>query len=226
MRTSRTATVLIITVALLIVWAIPAGAGKPAPELVNVTMKLAPGSTQGLTTDVACGGPIIMVRNQDGLGEGDEEPILGVHMDDVTWSRWYPDFVESDEDGGLYGCHGGMLNETTEMNTYMQISMDRKTGAVTDLVWHFDRYYDDEARVSFPNGKKTRDNGIVLENFSLIGRGLQNSFECGADAAESTVCGWFELSYYLRDDTGVHVGIEPENSRQWFEFTLKTEPLN
>jgi hypothetical protein len=217
MRTSRTATVLIITVALLIVWAIPAGAGKPAPELVEVTMGLV--GSQGLATDVECGGPLIMVRNQDGLRHGDEDPILGVYMvDDVAWSRGYPMPTSGD---GFSECHGGLLEGSMEMDTYMQISMDRKTGAVTDLVWHFDRYYIDGVPMGLPNPSgKTRDNGIVLENFSLIGHDL------GWDDGTSTVSGEFELSYYLRDDTGEYVGSEPVNARQWFEFTLMTSPVS
>ncbi len=214
MKTSRTTTVLIITIALLIVWAMPAGAGKPAPDLVEVTTELAPGSTQGLTTDCEPQ-PLIMVRNQDGLRHGDEDPILGVQMDDVEWSRHYPVYAE---DTGFSDCHGGLLEGSMEMDTYMQISMDRKTGAVTDLVWHFDRYFIDGVPMELPNGK-TRDNGIVLENFSLIGHDLL------WDADTSTVCGWFELSYYLRDDTGEYVGSDPIDPVQWFEFTLTTKPL-
>ncbi len=221
MRTSRTATVLIITVALLIVWTIPAGAGKPAPELVEVTMELVDanndGVLQGLTTEC---GPLFMVPNQDGLRHGDEDPILGVHMDDVVWSRWYP---KEDSGIGFSECHGGMLGDSTEMRTYMQISMDRKTDAVTDLVWHFDRYYIDGVPTAPTNPSgKTRNNGIILENFSLIGHDLQNGSECGEAAHESTVCGGFDLSYYLRDDTGTYVGSEPMNAHQWFEFTLMT----
>jgi len=219
MRTSRTATVLIIAVALLIVWAIPAGAGKPAPELVKVTMELVPGSTQGFTTDCidTDGKPIelVMVPNQDGLRHGDEDPILGVHMDDVEWTRWYP---EPDSDTGFSECHGGLLEGSMEMDTYMQISMDRKTGAVTDLVWHFDRYYIDGVPMELPNGK-TRDNGMILENFSLIGHDL------GWDDESKTVSGEFELKYYLRDDTGTYVGSEPVNALQEFEFTIKTSPV-
>ena len=213
MRTSRTATVLIITVALLIVWAIPAGAGKPAPELVEVTMELV--GSQGLATDPGCGGPLIMVPNQDGLRHGDEDPILGVHMDDVEWSRWYP---QPDSGTGFSECHGGLLEGSMEMDTYMQISMDRKTGAVTDLVWHFDRYYIDGVPMELPNGK-TRDNGMILENFSLIGHDL------GWDDESKTVSGEFELKYYLRDDTGTYVGSEPVNALQEFEFTIKTSPV-
>ena len=220
MRTSRTATVLIIAVALLIVWAIPAGAGKPAPELVKVTMELVPGSTQGFTTDCidTDGKPIelVMVPNQDGLRHGDEDPILSVHMAAVDWSRGYPDEASGSD---FSGCHGGLLEGSTEMATYMQISMDRKTGAVTDLVWHFDRYYIDGVPMELPNGK-TRDNGMILENFSLIGHDL------GWDDETSTVSGWFALSYYLRDDTGTYSGLDldPEDARQWFEFTFTTGP--
>ncbi|MEN8113326.1 MAG: hypothetical protein ABFS21_02965 [Actinomycetota bacterium] len=219
MRISRTTTVLIVTIALLTVWAIPAGAGRPA-ELVKVTMALADEDAQGFTTDCVeiDGTPIdlIMVRNQDGLGEGDKDPILGVYMDDVVWSRGYP---EEASDIGFSECHGGLLAGSMEMNTYMQISMDRKTGAVTDLVWHFDRYFIDGVPMELPNGK-TRDNGIVLENFSLIGHDLL------WNADTSTVSGWFELSYYLRDDTGKYVGSDPVDPVQWFEFTLTTEPVS
>lgn len=224
MRTSRTATVLIITVALLIVWVIPAGAGKPAPELVKVTMALVDadedGVLQGLTTECE---RLIMVPNQDGLGSGDADPILGIYMNDVVWSRGYP--VEA-SDTGFAECHGGLVEGSMEMNTYMQISMDRKTGAVTDLVWHFDRYFEDGVPMVLPNGK-TRDNGMILENFSLIGRDLQNGSVCGATADESTVCGWFDLSYYLRDDTGTYTGtdLDPDQAHRWFEFTLTTEQV-
>ena len=208
-RLLTTAVIVAVTVA-LVGFAMPADGKKPASGVVEVTMALSPGSSQGLTTEC---GPLLLVENRDGLGEGEQAPAIGVYMADVAWSRQYTSATQGE---GLAGCHDSTHPESPlDWPSYLQISMDRN-GAVTDIVWNFSHYVDEIVSVH-PRTGRERVVGTIHENFRLSGHDLL------WDDKTSTVRGDFHLSYYPSEDSTFQ---EFDGSPQWFEFTVEVNPVD
>lgn len=155
--------------------------------------------SEGLTTECQADGTLTMNRDPEGLTASDPEPLLGLHLDGVAWERRYP---EPATGIGLTGCHGGSIIDGSNVDYGgIGVILD-ETGAVTDLLWHFD-YYLDETVVTLRNGR-ARTTLNVMEHLTLSGHDLE------WDAATSTVSGWFDLLYHLEDGTtGESIGYEP-----------------
>jgi hypothetical protein len=141
-----------------------AGGEDPPPDdgpvLVDVTMTLVNG--EGLTSNCDDGdgiaGSIEMIRNRDSL-DPTHDPVLGVWMNEVEWRRifddpWYPGDIGSfDNDGdgvdeqyymgtGFAGCHRMLVDpeEPEAILGGLSIVLD-SSGAVADILWHFDYWY-------------------------------------------------------------------------------------
>jgi hypothetical protein len=203
---------------LLIVAAAPAGAKKPEPtdDLVDVTMTLA--GPEGLTTDCEDGdgvaGSLLMERTRSGLSFVDDvAPILGLYMDEVAWMRYFPESSGI----GFAECHGGTVaGSPGTWDGALWIDIDR-SGAVTDVLWHFD-YWIEESVVVLPNGKE-RTRVTVREHFTLSGHDL------AWDAATSTVSGTFTVKHFLNgEDAPLYIEYEPFLPSRDLAFTLTYTP--
>ena len=197
MKTTRTTIVLLVAAALAMTWAAPVSAAKPIKtETVRVTMALVGG--QGLATNWSATdctetteGSILMIRDRAGL-VGADDGLLHLVMNDVTWDRQYPDPL--DPITGFSGCHGDTVEGSPIVNDIyggLGINIDR-SGAVTDVLWHFD-YYLDGATTSktLPNGKVLEGAFVwtVREYFTLTG----NDFDWNPNT--DTVSGDFYLQH-------------------------------
>jgi hypothetical protein len=207
----RTIVALMAAAGLVLAMTAPVAAkGKPQkptdpPELVEVTM------TGDLAT--TCG-PMVMERSGTELfGVGPtllDLAITGVDSsrygayDDPDWSYTYPTKAPST---GFSGCHGEQLDGTESPYGGLGITVD-ETGAVTDLLWHFDYY------LAFSDGKRPRLE--VMEHFTLSGHDLS------WDAATSTVSGSFDVLYHLEDRPNrVSIGYVSRGSVDLsFTFTM------
>jgi hypothetical protein len=117
------------------------GEDPPDEEIVDVTMVLANG--HGLTTDCDDGdgivGSIEMLKTPGSL-EPTSDPILGVYMD-VAWERIYPDPIYGSDGSVFTGCHRMTLDPDQEaILGALMIELD-DSGAVADILWHFDYWY-------------------------------------------------------------------------------------
>ena len=223
MKALRTAVTLLVAAALTFALAIPVSAGKPpANEVVKVTMTLVDsdgdGVTQGLTTDCDDGdganGYLLMTRDRKGLVGGPSALVLGLFMNDVEWDRHYP----ASDGIGMAECHGETVDGSPIENvTYGGLGMNiDRSGAVTDVLWHFD-YYLDGDYVELRKGR-VRFESTVREYFTLTGNDLE------WDDATSTVSGLFYLKHSLFDTVnGVEIGYEAF-AGQWLEFRLTIDP--
>lgn len=223
MKPLRTLTTLLTVAALIAAWAIPVSAGKPPTnETVEVTMSLVDadgdGITQGLTTGCDDGdganGYLLMTRDRKGLVGGPSAIVLGLFMNDVDWSRHYP----ASSGIGFAECHGETVASSPIENvTYGGLGMNiDRSGAVTDVLWHFD-YYLDGDYIELRNGR-VRFQDTVREYFTLTGNDLE------WNDANSTVSGWFHLSHSVYDAEN-EIGYEAfPGSPQWMEFTITIEP--
>lgn len=222
-KASKTAILLVAAVSLVVAWASPVGAKKPSTnETFKVTMARVGadggGLTQGLTTDCDDGdginGYLLMTRDRGGLVGGPSAIALGVFMNDVLWDRDYP----ASSGVGLAECHGETVEGSPVDNTMyggLGMNIDR-SGAVTDVLWHFDYYLEGE-NVTLPNGREGFQL-TVREYFTLSGSDLD------WDDATSTVSGWFRLSHSLYDAENEYGYEEFSGSPQWMEFTVTFEP--
>jgi hypothetical protein len=104
------------------------------------------------------------------------------------------------------------LNGTSSPYGGLFISLD-DSGAVTDLLWHFDYYIETMTRGN-------RDLMAVMEHFTLSGHDLT------WDAETSTASGWFNVLYHLEDRINKEsVGYATvDGSPVYLEFTLTMEP--
>lgn len=206
----RVAAAVLATTALIMTMAVPVAAkGKPPkpsdppPVLMDVTM------TGALTTECNDGdgikGVMVMERNDHGLAPANLAR-LALDIPDVDSSRLYPEAVTP---RGFAGCHGEQLGGTTSPYGGLFITLD-DTGAVTDLLWHFDYYLETTTR-----GKRTVMS--LMEHFTLSGHDLM------WNAETSTVSGSFNVLYHLEDRVNhVSVGYEPiDGSPVFLKFTLK-----
>lgn len=117
----------------------------PDDELVlaDVTMTLA--GAQGLTTNCddgdGIGGSIEMVMSSGSL-DPVNDPVLGVWMNDVAWNRLYPDPIHGSSGSAFEGCHRKLLDPDEANAVYggLMIDLD-ESGAVADILWHFDYWY-------------------------------------------------------------------------------------
>ena len=121
----------------------------PEEEIVDVTMTLVNGQglatvfvDEGVTMDCDDGdgifGSIEMLKTPGSL-EPTRDPVLGVFMDDVVWERIYPN---QSEGVGFTGCHRMLLDPEEPEAIYgaLMIELD-DSGAVADILWHFDYWY-------------------------------------------------------------------------------------
>jgi len=224
MKTTRTTIVLLVAAALAMTWAAPVGAVKPTTETVRVTMTLVDG--QGLATDSDCtggDGPLLMTRDRQGLVGGPGDVLLRLVMNDVVWKRQYPELLGPIT--GFAGCHGDTVEGSPIVNDIyggLGINIDR-SGAVTDVLWHFD-YYLDGATTSktLPNGKVLEGAFVwtVREYFTLTGNDLD------WNPNTDTVSGDFYLQHSLYDADN-EFGYEPFHEfPHEMAFKLEIEPID
>ena len=190
----------------------PVCAGKDPgddPVLVNVAMSGALATTCDDGDGIA--GTMVMERDADGLSAAapTELVLFDLDIQGVDTSRRYPDQVTS---SGFSGCHGEQLNGTSSPYGGLFISLD-DSGAVTDVLWHFDYYLETITRGN-------RDLMAVMEHFTLSGHDLT------WDAETSTASGWFNVLYHLEDRINKEsVGYATvDGSPVYLEFTLTMEP--
>ena len=154
---------------------------------------------------------MVMQRDADGLSPTapTELAIFELDIQAVDTSRQYPQPVIA---SGFSGCHGEQLDGTDSPYGGLFITLD-DSGAVTDVLWHFDYYLETMTR-----GK--REVMALMEHFTLSGHDLV------WDAGTSTASGWFNVLYHLEDVANhVSVGYEPvDGSPVYLEFTLTMEP--
>ncbi len=205
----------------------------PGDELVDVTMTLVSADGEGLTTNCVDGDgntrSIEMIKSGTNRGANLSpagEPVLGIYMD-VEWWRVYedPDFGFGGEGARFAGCHRMTLDPNQE-SIYggLMISLD-DSGAVTDLLWHFDYYYK----------WSTRRNGrpylAVFEHFTLSGD--ETTFTWVDDTPNiegdtyGTLTGSFGMSHHLEDfdNKKESIGYEPfPGSPRELSFTFVIEP--
>jgi len=210
MRTRSTLTALLAVAALTLAGAVPAGArGRPvAVDLVDVTMTGALASTchDGPGDETGIDGVMVMQRDADGLAPANLGR-LALDIPGVDSSRLYPEPVAA---SGFFGCHGEQLDGTASPYGGLFITLD-DTGAVTDLLWHFDYYIETQVR-----GKRTVMS--VMEHFTLSGHNLS------WDADRSVVSGNFNVLYHL-EDTVQHVSIDyVPRGEVYLEFSLTIAP--
>ena len=216
----RTPIAMLAVGVLVVAWAGPAAAKKPAPppepetQLVDVTMTRV--GSEGLDTTIGCDdgdgvdGSLRMELRSDGLYPA-VEGVVGLFVDEVDTDRLFPE--PTDGSVGFTGCHGESIDGTSSPYGGMGITID-DAGAVTDLLWHFDYYLDYTTK-----GKRTLLS--VMEHFTLSGHDL------AWDAETSTVSGWFNVLYHLEDrTTNTSVGYEPvAGSPRFLEFTVTWTPV-
>jgi len=207
-------------VAMVLAMTVPATAKKPTTETVKVTMTLVDG--EGLATNCGDGdGYLLMTRDRAGLVGGPSEVVLGLIMADVEWSRAYP----ASSGSGVSGCHGDTVNGSPVGNTLyggLGMNIDR-SGAVTDVLWHFDYYLDgDTTYRTLPNGKVIVGafEWTVREYFTLSGSDLE------WDDDTSTVSGYFNLSHSLYDSDDEFGYIPFEGSPHWMQFAVTIDPYD
>lgn len=226
MKTTRTTIALLAVIALVMTWAAPVSAGKPAAtETVKVTMNLVESQSEevlpGLSTECDDGdgdnGYLFMTRDREGLVGGPSEAVLNLVTNGVTWDRTYPAMTPVT---GLDDCHGDTVaGSVMENTTYggLGINIDRN-GAVTDVLWHFDYYLDGE--IVQLNPRKTQFVWTVREYFTLTGNDLN------WDPETNTVSGDFYLMHSLYD-AETEIGYESfPGSRQPMAFQIIIEDLD
>ena len=200
--------IILVALGLLVASAAPAGAKKPTPEHVWVTLTGDLDTAAGYLDTAKCGEPIEMEESRNGVlnaGEGvltaeDEVPSipriwieapLDVDGLPTDWGRNFPapisgeDFSISGED--FSGCHGGPVDGSP--NDWGGLLRITPTADSVEILWIFDHYWEDG--VAKPHGKKT---GLIIENFDLRGEAL-------LDQQSGFYTGDFTISYFLRDDS-------------------------
>jgi hypothetical protein len=222
----------LLAAALVLLLATPATAGKPScnpedpnytpdhptcasedpgddPVLVDVAMTGALATTCDDGDGIA--GTMVMQREADGLSPTapTELAIFELDIQGVDTSRQYPQPVVA---SGFSGCHGEQLDGNDSPYGGLFITLD-DSGAVTDVLWHFDYYLETMTR-----GK--REVMALMEHFTLSGHDLT------WDAGTSIASGWFNVLYHLEDVANhVSVGYEPvDGSPVYLVFTLTMEP--
>lgn len=179
------------------------------PVLVNVAMTGALATTCEKDGD-GIAGTMVMERDADGLSPAAPTELVLYDLDipDVDASRLYP---EAETSTGFSGCHGEQLDGTVSPYGGLFITLD-DSGAVTDVLWHFDYYIEEMAR-------NKRTVLTLMEHFTLSGHDLS------WDAETSTASGSFNVLYHLEDRANhVSVGYESvEGSPVYLEFTLTME---
>jgi hypothetical protein len=179
------------------------------PLLVDVAMSGALATTCNDGDKIA--GKMVMERDADGLSPAAPTQLVlfDIDIQGVDTSRDYPDPVTS---SGFSDCHGEQLDGTASPYGGLFITLD-DSGAVTDVLWHFDYYLETMTRGN-------REVMALMEHFTLSGHDLT------WDAGTSTASGWFNVLYHLEDLANrVSVGYEPvDGSPVYLEFTLTMEP--
>lgn len=112
------------------------------PVLVDVAMTGALATTCDDGDGMA--GTMVMQRDGDGLSPTapTELVIFDLDIRGVDASRQYPDPVIA---SGFSGCHGEQLDGTVSPYGGLFITLD-DSGAVTDVLWHFDYYLETMTR--------------------------------------------------------------------------------
>jgi len=230
----------LLAMALVLGLAAPAGAGKPncnrddpnytpdhptcanedpGDDLVLVDVAMTGALATSCDGDDGDGdgiaGSMVMQRDADGLSPAAPTTlaILKLDIQGVNTSRQHPDPVIA---LGFSGCHGEQLDEvlgrTASPYGGLFITLD-DTGAVTDVLWHFDYYLETITRGQ-------RDLVAVMEHFTLSGHNLT------WDAESSTVSGSFDVLYHLEDRINKEsIGYESvDGSPVYLEFILTMEP--
>jgi hypothetical protein len=216
--------IMLLAVALALVIALPAGAGKPEkpdkpgkpspdPVFYHVTLNRTGAEGLGL-----CDGVPLVMTDIDGalLADGTgatSVPRLYLHAH-IAWSRTGPVPISGDE---FDGCHGGALQGSeSDVPSYFIIHTDR-SGYVSNVLWAFDVYVEEGT-----NGRN-KIPGVPKEYFRLWGT-EEASFEdeygegCLPSPTEAVACdvsGLFEVWHYYP--------IEKIGDTN-FEFTLTITP--
>jgi hypothetical protein len=179
------------------------------PILVDVAMTGALATTCNDGDKIA--GTMVMQRDADGLSPAAPTKLVLLYLDipGVDASRQHPDPVIA---SGFSNCHGEQLDGTASPYGGLFITLDN-SGAVTDVLWHFDYYLETVTRGN-------REVMSLMEHFTLSGHGLT------WNADTSTASGSFNVLYHLEDrENHVSVGYEEvEGSPVYLEFTLTMEP--
>jgi hypothetical protein len=193
--------IMVLTVAMALVIAIPATAKKPVPEepepsAYDVTLNFFD-EQPGLST--ICGGTnsIRMFGTAErgtlslwDIDTPNEAPLIHVRAPDVVWERTYP--TPSSGEAGFDECHGpsvyvGPDHPFADHGGTLMITIDDDAGTV-DFLWHFDYYIDAEDL-----GKsKPRWVSTVRENYTM-------SATASYDPDTGVVEGWFPISWSLKE---------------------------
>jgi hypothetical protein len=218
--------IILLAVALALVIALPAGAGKPdkpdkpekpTPDLVfyDVTLDRTGAEGLGLCAEEP-EGPLVMVDIDgallaDGTG-GTSVPRLDLRAE-VPWRRSYP-AISGEK---FVGCHGGpLLDSESNVPSYFIIHTDR-SGDLSNVLWAFDVYVKE--------GTKGRNKtaGVPKEYFRLWGAEDVSFLDASGDgcllsptdAVTCYVSGSFEVWHYYP--------IEQIGDAD-FMFTMTIEP--